>query len=553
MAEVGAPEPLEDEDILEETLDDNIEGTSRRRTVIIAIIILAVLIIVSVLFFLRVLGDDNSESTVLTNQEQTATISPTIPNNNRKNRNKKVKYAKLYQQLDGEQLADVIRELTFNEIRYDFEQRGKFFDLLVEKDYLEDAKILLARKGVPTGSAKGFAIFDEAQTVGVTEFDKRIRFMRALSGELENALVRLDGIVDSKVQIVMPERRLFSVAQHPVTASILIRKANGYVITDDLVFSIIELTSSAVEGLLPQNVSVIDTQGRVLSTGVWERMWAKYNDKQESSESQSKPQAVPAAAFIAPTEENVVQPTQNAVKNWVQAKRTIEKRLETKAIGQLSSIIPRNGFNLAINVELVGPSIGQEFRINRITTSIVADQTKIQLNKLLKKEIFSTVASAIGYVKGRDIIQLNKGHVNHISLVTLTAKPDSNVVSQSVVVSDVKPVEDKPSFFAGIVGMLSFQKWIDIVMDYWFVTFGIGLFIVAGVVLKRARSKRSFLEEAQLSDLPSDTDSKKTGDVHEELLKKVNDVDVESLAKVLESWCQVTGEQQEEVKEQQSA
>ena len=78
-----------------------------------------------------------------------------------------------------------------------------------------------------------------------------------------------------KVQIVLPEQRLFAVTQPPVTASILIRKKNNEDITDDVVFSIIQLVSNSVENLQQENVSVITTEGFVLSTGIFERIAAR--------------------------------------------------------------------------------------------------------------------------------------------------------------------------------------------------------------------------------------------------------------------------------------
>ena len=77
------------------------------------------------------------------------------------------------------------------------------------------------------------------------------------------------------VEIVIPETKLFAVTQPPVTSSILIKRKNGANINDETVYAIIQLVSNSVENLLPENISVVDTEGRVLSTGVFERMTEK--------------------------------------------------------------------------------------------------------------------------------------------------------------------------------------------------------------------------------------------------------------------------------------
>ena len=90
-----------------------------------------------------------------------------------------------------------------------------------------------------------------------------------MSGELEQSIMEFDAIDTAQVEIVIPEPRLFAVTQPPVTASILIRKKINAMITDDLVFSIIQMTSNSVENLQPENISVVDTEGRLLSGGVF--------------------------------------------------------------------------------------------------------------------------------------------------------------------------------------------------------------------------------------------------------------------------------------------
>ena len=100
----------------------------------------------------------------------------------KKKKKKKIKYIDLFKQLESKDINPIVRELSYAEIEYNVVQNGKQFDLQVNTEQIEEAKTLLAIKGLPSGVTKGYEIFDEASNLGVTEFDKRIRLIRALSG-----------------------------------------------------------------------------------------------------------------------------------------------------------------------------------------------------------------------------------------------------------------------------------------------------------------------------------------------------------------------------------
>ena len=119
----------------------------------------------------------------------------------------------LYKQLESKQINPILRELSYKSISYNVVQNGKQFDLQVDEDQLDDAKHLLAIKGLPSGTVKGYEIFDEASNLGVTEFDKRIRLIRALSGEMEKSIMEFDVVDYAYVEIVIPETKLFAVTQ----------------------------------------------------------------------------------------------------------------------------------------------------------------------------------------------------------------------------------------------------------------------------------------------------------------------------------------------------
>lgn len=437
------------------------EGFSRRR--IILIVSVVVLIAILIFVFLNIRNNKKKQNQVSLANGQVITLNnasgeyrdaqiasekdKTEKEEQEKKKKRKIKYDKLFSQLTGEQTARVCKELTFHGVAFKTEQKGKTFDLLVDRQMVEDARTILALKGLPSGGNKGYEIFDNAQNLGVTDFDKRIRLIRAISGELENAIMEFTSISDAKVQVVMPERRLFAVSQPPVTASVLIRKAQNATITDEIVYGIIQLVANAVENLQPENISVIDTEGRVLSTGIFERIAEKrrrdalssgvyYQEYQSEVNSDGmgdsamgerlpdelgSPSSVSASdsPFGSESEASQVAGKTEAVSNgktaemkekelnnYVLLKEDLDRSLEKNATEQLVGVLPPGAFKIASTTELDAVKDGAPV-IRKITTSVIIDSGRKDVSLVeKKKEVFDSVAGAIGYVKGRDTINI---------------------------------------------------------------------------------------------------------------------------------------------------
>ena len=266
----------------------------------------------------------------------------------------------------------------------------------------------MAIKGIPSGKAKsGYELLDDAQTLGVTEFDKRIRFLRALSGELEKAITQLDIIESAKVQIVLPEQRLFTVTQPPVTSSIIIRIIQGSEITDEIVFSIIQLVSNAVENLQVENVSVIDTEGNLLSDSIFERLASKRAGTYVAEEKSRAP--ILAAISREEAMGSPIIPNYDRIQEWFEIKWNFENTLKQKVEKQLFGIMPIASFKVEVTSDLGPLENGNIVDIKRQTISIVIDglNDDIFVDKAFKQQVFQTVAGSVGYIRGRDSIQLS--------------------------------------------------------------------------------------------------------------------------------------------------
>ena len=323
-----------------------------------------------------------------------------VPKKSVSKKKKKVKYVDVYRQLEASQIGSILRELSYKGIAYNLVQNGKQFDLQVDRNQVTEAKYLLAIKGLPASGATGYEIFDSASNLGVTEFDKRIRLVRALSGEMERSIMQFDVVDYAYVEIVIPEKRLFSSEQPPVTSSILIKRKSGMGIDDQTIYAIIQLVTNSVEGLLPKNISVVDTEGRVLSTGVIDRI-----RKKEKNQTTTPIAVRGNGTAVVPEMGDVVQ--------WFQVKLNYESALEQKAMRQLSGILPEGSYKVAVTVDLDSVSTTGVPNVRQIVTSIVVHDQHSSINLDQSSDtidqIKSVVAGSVGYVKNRDRVYINRG------------------------------------------------------------------------------------------------------------------------------------------------
>ena len=123
----------------------------------------------------------------------------------------------------------------------------------------------LAEGGLPKGGGVGYEIFDKSDALGATSFVQNINHLRALEGELSRTIRAIDRVQQARVHLVLPERPLFSRDKAEPSASIVL-KVRG-TLEAQQVRAIRHLVASAVNGLKPQRVSVVDETGRLLADG----------------------------------------------------------------------------------------------------------------------------------------------------------------------------------------------------------------------------------------------------------------------------------------------
>ena len=169
----------------------------------------------------------------------------------------------LYSDLSLQDAGAIIRDLDAKGVRY--ETRGDGQTILAPRPDLARIRMDMAGKGLPSGGGVGYEIFDKGDAFSSTSFVQGINHLRALEGELARTIRSIGRVQNARVHLVIPERRLFERDREPPRASIVL-KLRGE-LEQGQIRAVRHLVASAVEGLKPERVSIVDEQGRLLADG----------------------------------------------------------------------------------------------------------------------------------------------------------------------------------------------------------------------------------------------------------------------------------------------
>jgi flagellar M-ring protein FliF len=169
----------------------------------------------------------------------------------------------LFTDLPPDDSASIIKDLERQAVPYLLKNDGTI--ILVPQDKVARLRMKLAESGLPKGGGVGYEIFDKTDALGSTTFVQNINHLRALEGELARTIRSIDRVQAARVHLVLPERPLFSRDKVDATASIVL-KVRG-TLEPQQVRAIRHLVATAVNGMRPDRVSVIDETGKLLADG----------------------------------------------------------------------------------------------------------------------------------------------------------------------------------------------------------------------------------------------------------------------------------------------
>jgi len=169
----------------------------------------------------------------------------------------------LFTDLSMDDSASIIKDLDRQAVTYQIKNDGAV--IMVPRDNVAKLRMKLAEGGLPKGGGVGYEIFDKSEALGSTTFIQNINHLRALEGELARTIRGLDRVEGARVHLVLPDRPLFSRDKADPSASIVL-KVRG-TLEPQQVRAIRHLVATAVNGLKPERISVVDESGKLLADG----------------------------------------------------------------------------------------------------------------------------------------------------------------------------------------------------------------------------------------------------------------------------------------------
>lgn len=172
-------------------------------------------------------------------------------------------YSVLYSNLEEADAASVVERLKDNKISYRLGNDGRTIEVS-PPSIVHDVRLEMAGMGLPKGSSVGLELFNEPK-LGQTALSEQINQVRAMSGELERTIGAIEAVRAVRVHIATPKRSVFAKRDVPPTASVLVKLKAGSELTPIQIKGIAHLVAGSVERLTPENVTILDQNGKMLN------------------------------------------------------------------------------------------------------------------------------------------------------------------------------------------------------------------------------------------------------------------------------------------------
>lgn len=169
----------------------------------------------------------------------------------------------LFSDLPMQDSNSIVRDLENRGVRYELRQEGG--TILVPRDQSTRLRMEFASKGMPAGGTVGYEIFDKSDSFSATSLVQGVNQLRALEGELARTIRSIERVQQARVHLAIPEKRLFERDRQEPRASIVL-KVRGE-LEQGQIRAVRHLVATAVQGLKPERVSIVDESGRLLADG----------------------------------------------------------------------------------------------------------------------------------------------------------------------------------------------------------------------------------------------------------------------------------------------
>ena len=171
-------------------------------------------------------------------------------------------YRTLFSNLSDQDGGAIVSQLTQMNIPYRFSEASGAIE--VPADKVHELRLRLAQQGLPKGGAVGFELLDQ-EKFGISQFSEQVNYQRALEGELSRTIETIGPVKGARVHLAMPKPSLFVREQKSPSASVTVNLLPGRALDEGQISAIVHVVSSAVAGLPPGNVTLVDQGGHLLT------------------------------------------------------------------------------------------------------------------------------------------------------------------------------------------------------------------------------------------------------------------------------------------------
>lgn len=171
-------------------------------------------------------------------------------------------FVPLYSNLSSEDAGKIVEKL--NELKVSYEIGDGGGSISVPSDQVYETRMKLASSGLPSRQNIGYALFDQTN-LGMTDFVQKLNYRRALEGELARTIGSLSEVEAARVHLVIPEDKLFKEDENKPSASVVVKLRGGQNLTKRQLQGMSYIVASSIEGMSPDNVTIIDYDGNLLS------------------------------------------------------------------------------------------------------------------------------------------------------------------------------------------------------------------------------------------------------------------------------------------------
>lgn len=265
-------------------------------------------------------------------------------------------YKPLFTGLSAEDANQVVTKLKEAKLEYRLGDNGS--SVLVRSSRIPDARLFVAGAGLPKSGRIGFELFDKTN-FGATDFSEQINYRRALEGELERSVMSIVEVEHARVHLTFPKDSIFVEQRQPAKASVLLKLRPEASLSAKNITAIGHLVASAVEGLKPNAVTVVDMNGNLLNKPALseedERRYTPLDYKEKVERDLLAKVNTTLSAVIGPdhfragvTAEVDFSKGEQSEETWDPTRSVMvsQQRTEESAGGALSSGVPGTQSNL---------------------------------------------------------------------------------------------------------------------------------------------------------------------------------------------------------------